>query len=105
MQILENFFKKNLKYYFLNKFNYKSIQNILKLKKVTLLVKTTSSNLKIISSYFLIIELLTHKKPKFIKSNFKNLIIKLKIGSPIGCKIILTKKLMFKFFEFNDIKT
>jgi large subunit ribosomal protein L5 len=101
MSLLEYFFYKNLKYSFINKFNYTSLKNLPKIKKVTLIFKTKVPNLKILATSFLALEFITKKQKKglFIVARKQNLVLKIKKGNPIGCKIFLSKKKMFKFIE------
>jgi large subunit ribosomal protein L5 len=101
MSLLEYFFYKNLKYSFINKFKYTSLKNLPKIKKVTLTFKTKVPNLKIISTSFLALEFIAKKQTKgsFIVAKQQNLVLKIKKGNPIGCKIFLSKTIMFKFIE------
>ena len=101
MSFLEYFFYKNLKYSFINKFKYSSLKNLPKIKKVTLTFKTKVPNLKIIATSFLALEFISKKQSKnsFIVARQQNLMLKIKKGNPIGCKVFLSKKKMFKFLE------
>jgi ribosomal protein L5 len=101
MSLLEYFFYKNLKYSFINKFKYNSLNPLPKAKKVTLTFKTKVPNLKIIAASFLALEFIGKKKTKgsFIVARQQNLVLKIKKGNPIGCKIFLSKIKMFKCME------
>jgi ribosomal protein L5 len=99
MQVLEHFCRKNLKYNFINKFDYKSLKSLFEFKKIVLMFKNENSNLKKIATHLLILELLTSKKGIFVKSKKQSVILKIKVGNPVGCKIILSKKIMFKFLK------
>lgn len=99
MKIFEYFLNKNLKYNFINKFNYKIFKNLFCFKKLILNLKSNAPNLKIIAIKLLIIELLTNKKAHFLVLKKQNLILKIKAGSFIGCKIVLRKKIMFYFLK------
>ena len=97
MRSVNQFCNKNLKYYFLNKFNF--LKNICYFKKIILAFRDNVSNLKIIAAHLIFIELLTNKKGMLTITKKPNLLLKVKIGTPIGCKIILSKKIMFKFLQ------
>jgi ribosomal protein L5 len=101
MSLLEYFFYKNLKYSFINKFKYRSLKSLPKTKKATLTFKTKVPDLKIIATSFLALEFLSKKQTKssFIIAKQQNLVVKIKKGNPIGCKIFLSKIKMFKFIE------
>lgn len=99
MQILEYFCKKNVKYHFINKFTYDSLQKLSNLKKIVLFFKTKDLTLKTIATHLFFFQLLTSKKGTFIKAKKHNLILKVKIGNPVGCKLVLSKKKKFKFLK------
>jgi ribosomal protein L5 len=101
MSLLEYFFYKNLKYSFVNKFKYISLKNVPKTKKATLIFKTKVPDLKIIATSFLALEFISKKQTKgsFVVAKQQNLVLKIKKGNPIGCKIFLSKIKMFKFIE------
>jgi large subunit ribosomal protein L5 len=101
MSLLEYFFYKNLKYSFINKFKHTSLKNLPKIKKVTLTFKTKIPNLKILATSLLALEFITKKQTKgsFMVARQQNLVLKIKKGNPIGCKIFLSKTKMFKFIE------
>ena len=99
MQVLEYFFYKNLKFKLLNKFDYKSLKNMFKLKKILLIFNNKLSNLKIVTIQLLLIELITKKRNLFFMFKQQKLLLKIKAGYPVGCKIILSKKIMFSFLK------
>lgn len=108
MPLLEYFFYKNLKYSFINKFKHSSLKSLPKTKKITLTFKTKVPNLKIIATSFLALEFISKRQTKgsFMVARQQNLVLKIKKGNPIGCKIFLSKIKMFKFIEqliFNVI--
>jgi ribosomal protein L5 len=101
MSLLEYFFHKNLKYSFINKFKYSCLKSLPKTKKAILTFKTKVPDLKIIATSFLALEFISKKQAKgsFIIAKQQNLVLKIKKGNPIGCKIFLSKIKMFKFIE------
>lgn len=114
MQILERYYKYNLKYNFLNKFKYNSIKKIPKLKKIVLTFKNKMPSLKLVILSLLAFEFITNiKNVRILSVKKPNLMLKIKKGNPIGCKIILRKNNIFKFLNklifniliiFNSLK-
>lgn len=98
MNFLENFHNKTLKYELINKFNYQNIKNLPKLKKIILNFSCKTSELKNLSTNLLALKLITKQKGKLTKSKYSNIILKIRKGHPVGCKVTLRKKQMFKFF-------
>ena len=95
-----NYFCQNIiKYDLLNKFKYCVLKNIPKIVKMSLSFSRKYFELKEIIKFLLILELIVYKKSNIIKSKDFNLIIKLKKGTPIGCKITLFKKLFYYFLN------
>jgi ribosomal protein L5 len=101
MSLLEYFFFKNLKYSLVNKFKHSSLKNLPKPTKVTLTFKTKVPNLKIIATSFLALEFLSKKtnKNSFIIAKQQNLVLRIKKGDPIGCRIFISKIKMLRFIE------
>lgn len=105
MQILQYYFK-NLNYNCVNKFNYNSIECLPKINKFVIIFKNKIPDLKIIAISLVIIQFITKKKACITTSKKQNLLLKIRKGAPIGCKIILNKKYMFLFLKkliFNKI--
>lgn len=63
--------------------------------------KSSLINLKKIATFVLAIKMLTNKNKKIqiIRSKKPNLMLKIKKGSPIGCKVLLEKRFVFLFFK------
>jgi ribosomal protein L5 len=112
---LKKFFNNNLKYKLINKFNYKHINNLLVIKKVILVVKTTKYKMQDLALSLLILKLLASIKIKteIIKTKTQNLLLKIKKGIPIGIKLIIKSsylifnilsKLTYVKFRKNKIK-
>nr|AVR57488.1 ribosomal protein L5 [Entomoneis sp.] len=100
MHILENFYSNNLKYSFINKFKQTSLKTLPTIQKIVLNFKNKTLNLKNTAINLLALRLITKdKKTCLILSKKPNLLLKIKKGNPIGCKIILSKKLMFFFLK------
>lgn len=98
MFFLEYYFNTIVYHDFINKFSYKTLKQIPKLKKITLNFGYRKVNLKYIISGLLALECLTHKRGNLTKSKRLNISLKIKKGNPVGCKIILYKKFMYLFY-------
>ena len=97
MDFLTNFYLKNYKYDLINKFFYLDTKNLPQIKHITLNFKCDKSELKHITSSLLAIELMTHQKAFLTTAKKPNIILKIRKGYPIGCKITLKKKKMIGF--------
>lgn len=105
MNFLEIFHNRTLKYELINKFNYKTIKDLPKLEKIILSFNCKSSDLKNLSINLLALELIAKQKGILTKSKRPNIFLKIRKGHPVGCKVTLRKKQMFKFFEEIITKT
>ena len=105
MSFLEHFHKKILKYNLSNKFIYKNTKDLPKLTKVILNFGCKTTEIKQLSASLLALELITQQKSKLTTTSKPNILLKLRKGNPIGCKVTLQKKQMFSFLEriFIDI--
>lgn len=96
---LEFYYKTVIKYDLINKFNYKNIKELPKLKKIILDFKTKNFKAKTFAATLFALELIALKKCNFTTSKKPNILLKIQKGQPVGGKIILTKKLMYHFFS------
>lgn len=105
MHFLEHYYNSIVKYNLIYKFNYKNLKNVPKLKKIILNFGCKTSDLKILASSLLALQLITGKKGDLTLSSQSNIVLKIRKGNPVGCKIVLTKKMMYKFFTklINEI--
>ncbi len=87
MSFLSNFQLKVLKHDLLNKFNYKNINDLPKMKKIILNFSCRTSNIKRLATAALALELITNKKGVLTRSKKSNILLKIRKGNPIGCKI------------------
>lgn len=99
MHFLSHFAKKNLNYELINKFNYKNTKKIPKLKKIILNFGCKTTDIKSLISSLLALELITYQKSKFTITKFSNIVLKLRKGNPVGCKIELRNKKMYYFID------
>lgn len=97
MHFLEKFYNKTIKYELSNKFHYKEVGGIPKLKKITLNFGCQTADMRQLSSSLLALELIASQKGLMTKTNFSNILFKIRKGNPTGCKITLSKFRMFNF--------
>jgi large subunit ribosomal protein L5 len=95
MQFLEYFYLKTFKFDLYNKFSYNKTIDFPRLKKIILNFGCKTPDLKSLSSTLLALELLTHQKGHFTTTKSSNIVLKLRKGYPVGCKVTLRKKQMF----------
>jgi large subunit ribosomal protein L5 len=98
---LEKFYLKTLQYDINNKYLLKSIKDIPKLKKIVLNHNCSSKplNLKLLASSMLALELITGQKGTLTKTSSPNISLRLKKGTPIGCKLTLKKEAKYEFLS------
>lgn len=101
MSFLSYFYKKTIKHDLINKFKYNKTIHIPKIKKITLDFNSKNTKLKNLSSSLLAIEIIALKKGSFTLAKKANIVIKIRKGNPVGCKVILRKNRMFNFLENN----
>jgi len=99
MHFLAHFYKKNLNYELINKFIYKNTKKIPKLKKIILNFGCKTTDIKYLTASLLALELITSQKSKFTTTKYSNIVLKLRKGYPVGCKIELRNKKMYCFLE------
>lgn len=98
MHFLENYYNNIIKYDLINRFNYKSLKNIPELKKIVLNFGCKTFELKKLSLSLLALQLVAGKKGVLTVSKKPNVVLKIREGNPVGCKVVLTKSLMYSFF-------
>jgi large subunit ribosomal protein L5 len=98
MNILENYYKKVIRYDLINKFSYNKLGMIPELKKIILNFGCKSFEIKNIAASLLALELITTKQGTVTKSKRANILLKVRKGYPVGCVVILTKVKMYQFF-------
>ena len=95
MFFFEKYYNNIIKNDLLTKFNYKNVKTIPKLKKIILTFGFNTSDFKKISIALLALKLITKKQSKIVSAKKPNVLLKIRKGEPVGCKVILTKKFMF----------
>jgi len=98
MYFLKNYYKNIIQYDLVNKFRYGSLQNLPKLQKIVLNFGYKNPNLKNLASALLFLELITTKQGVITTASSPHILLKIKKGNPVGCKVILKKTLMYSFF-------
>lgn len=102
MHFLDNYNENIVKYDLINKFNYKHLQKIPKLKSLTLTFKLQKYDIKTLISASSAIEILTYQKSVLNYSKVSNISFKIRKGQPIGCKATLRKQ-NFNHFLYSLI--
>lgn len=87
-----------IKYDSINAFSFKEPKQLPKLQTIVLNFGYQKSNFKRLISGLLALEFLTSKKSRITRSKHLNVVLKIKQGAPVGCKITLKKKIMHKFY-------
>lgn len=97
MNILENYYKKVIRYELINKFPYNQLDEIPELKKIILNFGCKNFEIKNIASSLLSLELITAKRGTITKSKQANILLKIRKGYPVGCVVVLKKNKMYNF--------
>ena len=110
MHFLKTYFDTIIAYDLINKFFYSNIRKLPCFTKVVLCLTRKNSNLRDLISMILFFEILSNNKittNNIIRYRKSNVFIKIKKGSPMGCKVVLRKNKVCDVFEFlyTDILT
>lgn len=97
MYFLEKFYNKTIKYDIINKLMFNNTKKLPKIEKIILSFSYKTTDLKVLSSSLLALELITNQKGTITKAKKSNILFKIRKGSPIGCKITLRKKQFYSF--------
>jgi len=101
MNFLNCFYHKTLKFDLINKFYYTNLKKLPKLTKVVLSSNCRTTELKPLATHLLALELVTNQRGKITLSKKPNLVLKIKKGSPTGCKLTLKKSFVLDFLSKN----
>lgn len=99
MSVLYYYYKNIVRQDLLTKHNYNNFAEIPKIRKICLNFQVTQSSLRQLLPLMSALTLTSFQKPSFIKSNQVNLVLKLKKGCPIGCKVNVRGQKMYDFLE------
>jgi len=94
MNILNHYNESIVKYDLINKFNYKTLNKIPKLKFITLSFKLKKCDVKSLVSSLAALQLITYQKGILTTSKISNISLKIRQGQPVGCKLTLRKSKM-----------
>jgi large subunit ribosomal protein L5 len=97
MNFLKHFNTKTLNNDLINKFQFVTTKKIPQIKKIILNIGCKTTDIKILAASLLALEFITEKAPKLTKAKKPVLILKIRKGNPVGCKITLHGKYMFNF--------
>lgn len=99
MTFLKTLNHKIIKHDLINKYNYKTIEKLPKLKKITLNFRCTAVTFQKFATTLLALEIITSKKSSITTSKSSNVILKTQKGQPAGCKVILKNLHAYPFLE------
>lgn len=99
MHFLEYFYFKRLKYDLINQFAYNTVDKLPKLKKIILNLGFKTTDIKQLSSGLLAFELIAHQKGVITTTTKSNILLKIRKGNPIGCKLTLQRYNLFDFLR------
>lgn len=101
MNSLRDFYKKNVTYDLMQKFQYKSIMQVPKICKITINmgVGRFDDNKKILEKATEDLMMISGQKPIITKARKSISSFKIRQGQPIGCKVTLRKSRMWDFLE------
>lgn len=97
MHFLEYYYFNTIKYDLINRFKYKDVKDIPKLKKIILNFGCKTFELKKLATSLLSLQLISAKKGVLTVSKQPNIVLKIRKGNPVGCKLVLVKALMYTF--------
>lgn len=100
MKFLKNYNENIVKYDLINKFEYTTINNLPKIKKIILSFNFKKFDFKLLISALIALEIISLQKCSLLKAKKFNISLKIRKGNPIGCKVILRKNNM-RFFFLN----
>jgi large subunit ribosomal protein L5 len=95
---LYTYLKQTVQYDLINTFHFNNFKQIPKVQIIVLNFGYQKSNFKRLISGLLALEFITSKKGEITRSKHLNILLKIKQGSPVGCKITLKKKIMYRFY-------
>lgn len=93
------YYKNVLKREFLTKYVYKNVYQLPKLKKIVLCLSFSQISLRGLLPLLSALTLISSQKPYLLTSNRPMVLLRLKSGLPIGCKVDLRGQQLFFFFE------
>lgn len=105
MSFFETFNNKIIKHDLINKYTYKNIKSIPKIKKITLSFDSCANiNIQKFATTLLALEIIASKKSSITTAKSSNISLKIQKGQPVGCKVTLKKKIIHQFLNKLIIK-
>lgn len=98
MFFFDSYYHKIIKHDLINAFYYDNLKQIPKVETIILNFGYQKSNFKRLVSCLLALEFISSRKSKLTRSKHLNIFLKIKKGSPVGCKVILKKQVMHSFY-------
>ena len=99
MHFYTKFYCNTLKYDLINVYNFKLNSNLPELKAIILNLRLKTCDIKKISASLLAFELFAQQWSQFVSAWKSKISLKIRKGSAIGCKLIIKKRNLFKFFN------
>jgi len=101
MSMFFNYYKNDIVPLLIEEFNYKSIMQVPKIKKITLNmgVGDSCSDKNLLDKALIDLTIISGQKPLITKAHKSIASFKLRKNYPIGCKVTLRNKRMWYFFE------
>ena len=97
MNYLDQYYKTVIKKDLLNKFQYNSTNEIPSLKKITLNFGIKKPDLEGLACSSLFLRLITGKKNTLTYTKKPNILLKIRKGNPVGCKVTIKSLKMYDF--------
>ena len=98
MKIFKTYNKNLVNFDLVNKFSYKSVNKIPKIDSIIINLSLKKNDFKLLIVYLSALKLITKQKGTVILAKKSNIVLKVRKGTPIGCKLTLRKKKMFEFY-------
>lgn len=99
MSTLYYYYKNIVRQDLLTKYNYTNYAEVPRLKKISLSFQVSQSSLRLLLPLMSALTLASFQKPFFIRSKQVNLVLRLKKGFPVGCKVTVRGLKMYDFLE------
>jgi large subunit ribosomal protein L5 len=98
MFFVNSYLRKTVRYDLINAFFLKNLTQIPSFKKIVINFGYQQSSLKYIILGLLALEHISWKKGKLTQSKRLSVFLKIKKGTPVGCKVTLKRDFMYSFY-------
>ena len=99
MSFFHYYYSNILKREFLTKYIYKNVYQLPKIKKIVLSLNFSQTSLKGLLPLLSALTLASSQKPSLLISNRPIILLRVKSGLPVGCKVDLRGQQLFFFLE------